>query len=477
MPDLPTTRKGIDWYSIEKGFIFKTQHDNYGYNEFEFIGYERDKYRLFLKFNNLEYNIKPCHFLNGNIGRIVGKYTDKFKIDLYSIIKDDNRDIVIISREYRRREYKPNMNGMILYNNDKYYRYKCNKCGYKDGWIEESHLLVAKRGCSCCNSKTTVLGINTIYDTDPWMMDLGVSEEDAKKYTKGSNKKIRVKCPNCGNEKKKIINDIYSNKSISCICGDGFSYPEKFMNFILAQSEVEFETQYSPDYLANKRSDFYISKYNLIIETDGILGHKGGVSFKGCEKDLAERVAIDKWKEEQHLSHGIKTIRIDCFESSVEYIKSSILNSELIEYFNFDNINWNKVDHYAYKSNKKKEVCDYRRDNPKVSAANIGKIFNLDKSTTINYLKFGNKYGWCKYNPKEEMSMNGFKNGKLLGKKIEIYKNDTLIGIEDSVRELERVSEEKYGVKLLSSKVYSLCNGEKGEYKGYIFKYTLTTKY
>ena len=95
-------------------------------------------------------------------------------------IKDEKRNIVIIDREIRQRimHKKDRKNPCTL--NEKWYKYKCLKCGNED-WITEGHLKDGN-GCNACGlfPKKIVLGINTIWDKARWMCDLGISEEDAK---------------------------------------------------------------------------------------------------------------------------------------------------------------------------------------------------------------------------------------------------------------------------------------------------------
>ena len=130
-------------------------------------------------------------------------------------------------------------------------------------------------GCSCCNGAIVVPGINDIATTDPWMIKYLVDPEDAYKYTRSSAKKVKVKCPYCGRVKDKSItlNKLHRNQSVSCSCNDGISYPNKLMFNLLEQLEVEFETEYSPDWIGNRKYDFYIPSMKLIIEMDGRLGH------------------------------------------------------------------------------------------------------------------------------------------------------------------------------------------------------------
>lgn len=469
--ELPKRGKYVSWKNIKNGTVLKTKHKDYGYNEFKYRG--NDGSYLYLEYKKDVKIIKSDIFIYGGIGGILGKITKEFKIEIGTPFKDDKRDLIITDREYRSKEQKPNKKGRVYTKNEKWYKYKCLKCGY-EGWIAERDLLHGQ-GCSCCYGRTAVLGINTIYDTDPWMMDLGVSEEDAKRYTRGSGKKIGVICPDCKHKKNIRVDCIYNNKSIQCNCGDGISYPEKFITSILNQLNIDFKTQYSPEYLikdgSQKKSDFYISSLNLVIETDGGLGHKGGVIHSKSDKSLEELVKIDNWKDEQHLLHGVETIRINCFESDMDFIKNNILNSKLSKLFDLSQIDWNKCEEFALK-NIVKEVCEYWNNKEDwETTTDLGGVFGANRNTISTYLKKGAKLGWCAYNPKEEMRKRNSKNGKSNGKQVEIFKDNILLGVFKSASELERQSENLFGVKLLQSGISAMCSGVKNKYKGYTFKY------
>ncbi|MDM0660136.1 hypothetical protein QTH47_13505 [Clostridium perfringens] len=343
----------------------------------------------------------------------------------------------------------------------------------KHQWCITPYSLLSGSGCPFCNkSKKAKLGVNTIWDTDRWMCDLGVSEEDAKRYSKCSNKKIKVICPNCGKEKKTTLNRIYTYKSISCSCGDGKSYPEKFIFNLLEQLDLEFETEYKPKWIGNKRYDFHIKGVNCIIETHGEQHYKQG--FVGIKKiTLKQEQKNDKFKKETALANGVKYyIELDCRESNLEWIKSSILNSELNDLFNLSNIDWNKCAEFA-NSNRVKEVCNYWNNNKKdgETTGDLTKVFNLHRNTIVNYLKKGVKLGWCEYDPKEEMEKSSAKVGKSKGKKVEIFKNGQSLGMFPSGAELERQSENLFGIKLSTSKISLVCLGKKPQHKGFTFKY------
>ncbi|WP_283695663.1 hypothetical protein [Clostridium perfringens] len=351
-------------------------------------------------------------------------------------------------------EYK-NANTKILV------RHNCNKCKNHEWEIKSDNLLNKNSVCPVCSNKKVVLGINTIWDTDRWMVNLGVSEEDAKRYCHNNCKKITVKCPNCGREKKIRINDMYKRKSISCSCGDGKSYPEKFITSVLEQLDLDFEIEYKPNWIENKRYDFRLKNIDCIIETHGEQHYNGGFKSYGG-RTLEEEQANDKIKREIALNNGIKHyIELDCRKSEMDYIKNSILNSELNDLFDLSNIDWTNCAEFANK-NIVKEVCSYWNNKSK-STIKIGEKFNIHCGTVVNYLKRGTRLGWCDYNAKEEV--------RKCSKKIEIFKNNKSLGIFKSCVELERKSEELFGVKLRQSAISLVCNNKQKNHKGFIFKY------
>ena len=81
------------------------------------------------------------------------RITRGFKCEIGDNLKDEKRDITIIGREYRQRIHT---NGKYV-KNEKWYKYKCNKCKYIDGtfyegWILESNLIKGQ-GCNYCHTE------------------------------------------------------------------------------------------------------------------------------------------------------------------------------------------------------------------------------------------------------------------------------------------------------------------------------------
>lgn len=282
--------------------------------EIKIIQYNREDKKIYVEYNNNLYKVGYFLFKRNELGILFNKRTKEFKIKIGQVFKDNKRDITIIEREYRKDKNRWNIKWYK-------YKYKCNKCGNED-WMVESCYLNQNQGCNtCCSSPNKiVLGINTIWDTDKWMIPI-VGEDNAKKYCSNSVKKVYIKCPVCGetSTKKYSFNNIYRNKCCCDKCRGGISFPNRFMFNLLKQLNINFETEKRFEWCTyfnkykNKECigvyDFYIPSKNLIIEMDG------GFHYKDNEingKSYGEIELIDLEKDRLAKLHGLKVIRIDC---------------------------------------------------------------------------------------------------------------------------------------------------------------------
>lgn len=493
LDDLPKIKENrnkgyIDWQNTI-GHIVKFIYDDIE-GEIKIIDYNIKTNKLKIEYNNdISLDIRTENFSRCKIGSLLKKRTNDYKIEIATRLINNNRDLFITDKKTITRYNKDK----TFKCNDKMYKYKCNKCGFDCGehyvseelinelWVEESHLLVQKQGCACCNGNhITVEGINSIPITTPWMISYfqgGYNE--AKKYKKCSIQKIYPICPDCGRIKsKKIkISDIYVNHKIGCNCSDSLPYTEKLMYSVLEQLDLDFKTQLSKtifNWCKNYRYDFYFefNDEKYICEVHG--GQHYEKSSRG--RSLEEEQENDRLKKELALFNGIKEenyIVIDCRYSELEFIKNNkdgILNSKLNELFDLRLVNWLKAEEFAC-CNLVKIACDLWKVNTNMTIKSMSKLIGCCTITFIKYLKRGSKFGWCYYNSKEEKKRNGRNNGILSGKQVEIFKDDISLGIFPSCSELERKSEEIFGVKLLNSVIAKVCRGELKQHKGYTFNY------
>jgi len=447
------------------GCIVKFIYDDIK-GEVKIIKYEKDTEYLWIKYLDKEpFRIARSSFQNCCFGKMMGIVTNEFKIEIGTNYKDEKRDLIILDKEYK----KGNKEWDV-----KWYKYRCNKCGWNEGWMKESGLINGN-GCACCcpTPRITVEGINDINTTAPWMTKFFQGGYDeAKLYTKGSGNKIQPICPDCGRIKEAFtkISDIYCSHSMGCkYCGDGVSYPEKFMANVLEQVKIKFETQYIPDWIKPRKYDFYFEKDNIkyIIETDGEFHTRDNYMNGQTAKKSKE---IDDYKDLKAKENGIKVIRIDCVTSALAYIRRKILDSKINNLFNLSEIDWNKCEEYAL-SSLVKIACDYKNKKNDIATTEIAKIMKLSVVTIRRYLKKGVKLGWCKYDPKEVQRQNGLKSGKKSSKSIEIFKEGKSLGIFESMIELEKQSIGLFGVKLSTSETSRVANGIIEQCKGYTFAY------
>lgn len=313
LSQLPVKGDNIDWKS-SVGYKVPFTYDNIS-GLINIVSYDVKKFQLTVEFNGRIHKINTSNLKGMHISKIVGAYD--FIYEVGDVLKDSKRDIVILERR------KIPSKG---------YRYNCNVCGYScksDEWITQGSLKNGS-GCIVCSGQKVKVDINSIWVTDKWMVDaLGMNEADAKKYSKLSTKRATFTCKVCGEKILKPIQNVYKLKSIACSCSEYTSFGEKVIYKLLTSLNIEFIKEYSPKWSNKKKYDFYIPKYNMIIEVHGKQHYEE--SFKGLSnKSLEAEQANDKYKMELERNHGIKEyIVIDARKSSIDWIKNSVLKSKL----------------------------------------------------------------------------------------------------------------------------------------------------
>lgn len=297
-------------------------------------------------------------------------------------IKQINSDITIIG------EYMGDNNKILC---------KCNIDGYEwEAW--PSHLL-RRRGCPVCANQVIIDGINDIATKRSDLIQCFKNPEEAHIYTLNSNVYINAICPDCGYEKSIYISHL-TRSGFGCpICGDGVSYPNKFIRNILRQLNISFIPEFSPDWLGRKSFDVYfeLNGNKYIVEMDGELGHGYGKHYKSS-LTLEDLKARDIDKDKLAMEHGINVIRINCCYKNFnrfQYIKENIINSELKDILDLSYINWIDCDIKSQKSFVK-QVCDlYNTTGETIQG--IANNFNLCTSTIKRYLIKGTEFGWCTF--------------------------------------------------------------------------------
>jgi len=466
----------INWLGCMGCKIYFIYDNIEGY--IEIIGYDIENSKLTIKYLENITKITTTNFAKCQLGQVLGKITRDFKVKIGTRFQDDKRDITIIDRKVDKDKYETEW---------KYYKYRCNKCSFdcrehwsikdkeykEELWIEENMLLSRKQGCSSCSGHIVVEGINDIPTTAPELIQyFSNGYEDSKKYTKSSKQKINPVCPNCGKIKEKSMSicTIYK-QGISCSCSDGFKYPNKFALSVLEQLGLDFETEFTPEWIKPRRYDFYVSSINKIIEMDGALGHGNKKDLEG--RNSTETKEIDDYKDKLAQEHGIEVIRIDCdYDNNdrFQYIKNNILKSNLSKLFDLSKINWEKAEEFAL-SNLVKVACDYKNNNSELTTLDIANLMHLHRATIIRYLKQGTEVCWCNYDAKNEIRKAVGNNGKMGGNSVKVFKDNFLLGVFQSVSELSKQSIKIFGTTLIRQNISEVCKGIRKEYKGFTFEY------
>lgn len=362
--------------------------------------------------------ILPNSVTQAKFSNILDELYIEWEYEIGSNILDDKRNLTIIDRKRTK-----NKNNCL----EKVYKLKCNICGFDGGehyfagnkreelWITEHDL---KRtdgkscGCGCCSGRFTITGINDVSTLSPWMIPYFQGDyNEAKRFSPNSHTLKHFKCIHCNTIKTRRISvkDLYFAKTISCVCRDKMSYPNKFAYFLFQQllGDISYyENEYSPKWALRYRYDNYIELYDhrkIIIEMDGGLGH-GNRQYKSQQIDIAGK-RKDKIKDALANSNQIKVIRIDCKLSEFNYIKNNTIK-ELGGYFDLSKIDWNLIDTNSKFKNIYKSICEYYEANKKLTQKEIGVNLNLGKRTVHAALKMGLQFGWCSYLPRETKQQN-----------------------------------------------------------------------
>jgi len=312
---------------------------------------------------------------------------------------DNNRENVLERWDYELNDLKPSE---ILYSANKYMYFKCPRELHNSELKSINDFTHGQEGSMNCNQ------CNAIITTHPELVRYFVNKEDTYKYSYGSQEKVNIICPNCKHIKNMYISSLVKHGMSCPKCGDGISYPEKFMFSLLEQLlNDNFQAQLSKTtfiWCDNYKYDFYIQLINGIIETNGIQHYK---EFNRSQS-LKEIQENDKIKKQLAKDNNIENyIIIDCRYSELEWIKSSIMNSELPTLLNFkeEDIDWLKC-HECGLSSLVKEACDlWNKGMDNVLL--ISNKLKLSRSTITRYLKQGTILGWCNYDAKEELRKGG----------------------------------------------------------------------
>ena len=325
-------------------------------------------------------------------------------------------------------------------------------------------------GCPICarksNGKRYALatkGVDDVATLYPHLIQYFKNKEEAYSYKRQSNQKVNLICPRCNTEKCIAIY-LLTSRGFSCsLCGDGVSYPNKVGRMFVMQLPVEdVEFEWCPEWLPGlKRFDikFRFQSQIYVMEMDGYQHYVEDLSF--THKKLSEIKAEDKLKDDLCEKNGVIIFRIDCRNSTLEWIRNQIIHSDLSDLFDLELIDWERCDIYA---NNSLVIETGKLWNDGMDLLQISQELKISRSTIQRYIKIANNIGICKYD-----KQRGLENG--------IRKNSNRIRWIDANQEFVNCREcvekvfEQTGIKLSESGVRSAAYGKYRHTKGLHFEF------
>lgn len=282
---------------------------------------------------------------------------------------------------------------------------------YPDYWISIRNF-IKQRGLPKYNRKIVVKGVNDIATTHPEYVQYFVNKEDVYRYSHGCTAYSDVVCPICGHIRNVRI-DRFTRVPFSCpVCGDNVSYPNKFVreffNQLQQSGKVIFDSEKVFDWSKNlnhKRSkrtyDFYLSiPREIIVEAHGAQHYDSSFCSIPGARTLEEEKLNDIFKYNLAVKNGFTNgnyVVLDCRKSSVDWIKSSIMNSVLPDILQFteSDIDWVKCDSMA--TSNYTWIAAQLWNSGMRSTSCIATEMQLNQFTIQKYLKKAHVLGWCDY--------------------------------------------------------------------------------
>lgn len=354
-------------------------------------------YRLTVRYEGAAHQIPSASLTAGNLGKCVGVYTSEFRYPPGRRICDEKRDLTILD------VYRGSLSGSS--SRHKMLTYRCNRCGSVNENVREG-AITRGSGCPVCNGKITRSGVNDIPSSAPWMIPyFPGGRKEAGCYTANSGRRLRMSCPYCGrlSDHPIAIATLHRTHSIGCPCGDGISFPEKFLFFFFQTfPAVQYTRQVSAKdfpWCGRYRYDGMFQKDGAyyFVEAHGLqhFAHTGYERIASA--DLAATQENDRRKKRLALANGIaKThyIVLDCRKSTLAHLRTSILASPLAEILELHRteVDWEGIFIQSLAPLQKK-ILDYARAHPHTPTKEIAKLYGVHPGYPARILNACGGYG------------------------------------------------------------------------------------
>lgn len=248
--------------------------------------------------------------------------------------------------------------------------------------------------------------------------------------------------------------------------GDCISYSEKVGRLLFPMVDSGCKYQYKPEWSNGKVYDFYLPKYNMIIELHGEQ-HYNPRGF------MTDQTHNDALKENMARDNGIELYyQVDCRLSTRDHVQANLLKIKEIEW---GNIEWDGLFEQA-ELDLVKLVCDYKAEHDEANILELSEIFGLSTHAIRTYVAKGASLGWCNYNFRElqyKVNSDKYKGvGNPNPSKVVIaYKDGVEVGEYQTLEECCNPEVNGLGITFQKSKVSNVCTGQRKTHKGHTFKY------
>lgn len=341
----------------------------------------------------------------------------------------------------------------VAFRSNKKFWFKCPIGMHKSEYASPSNLCVKKTPFIChqCNSIGQYLIDNFGNDAiEKYWSEKNIVDPFC--VAKFSNQKCFFICPDCGHIRHIGVYD-WTMSPFSCKkCGDGNSYPNKYVREFLLQLGRIYNVEILPEHVfewsenigdncTRRIYDFVINTdTQIIVEVHGVQHYEHGFCDFVGGKTLDEEQTNDVFKKTLALQNGIledNYIVIDARYSNPMWIKQSIMQSKLMDLYHFceKDIDWIKCNTSACRS-VVRTVCDLYM-NGITSVMELSRKTGYCKKTIHKYLRLGVENGWCDYDESYRRCSNM--------KPIQCVENGYVFASRSACAE---VSEDVFGEKL-----------------------------
>ena len=320
--------------------------------------------------------------------------------------------------------------------------------------------------------------IRKVKDYYPELVKYFKNPKDAEIYTIRSDKRIEVKCPDCGHEHIMIVKNLTKRHYNCPVCGSKLSFGERLILAIFDSLKINYIYQVNHKifkWVNNFKYDFYLPDYNIIIEINGVQHLTTPFKFKNS-RTVEKEQQNDLIKKELALANGIsKVIYIDYSDRDILIYKDEICN-KLKDYINVNDINWQDSISKASTSRLLEAINTWKKYKDNKTTKEIAEMVNIHSGTLVKYLHMGNALGFCSYNSQEERIKQNKKNAQKIKeirtKKVNVYTIDNkFLGTFNGARFLSENSLELFNVDLRYQDIIAVCNGRQKTHRNLKFKY------